>query len=122
MQHAPGFLKLVNEARPQVKEITIAEAKARLTQNPKAILVDVREDDEWRKNHASQAIHLGKGVLERDLEETIPDTDAEIIMYCGGGYRSVLTADVTQKMGYKNVASLIGGYKGLAAANWPMKS
>ena len=122
MQHAPGFLKLVNEARPQVKEITIAEAKARLTQNPKAILVDVREDDEWRKNHASQAIHLGKGVLERDLEETIPDTDAEIIMYCGGGYRSVLTADVAQKMGYKNVASLIGGYKGLAAANWPMKS
>ncbi len=122
MQHAPGFLKLVNEARPQVKEITIAEAKARLTQNPKAILVDVREDDEWRNNHASQAIHLGKGVLERDLEETIPDTDAEIIMYCGGGYRSVLTADVAQKMGYKNVASLIGGYKGLAAANWPMKS
>ena len=120
MQHAPGFLKLVNEARPHVKELTIAEAKARLAQNPKAILVDVREDDEWKKDHAAEAIHLGKGIMERDLEETIPDTDAEIIMYCGGGYRSVLTADVAQKMGYKNVASLIGGYKGLVAANWSM--
>ena len=121
MQHAPGFLKLVNEARPRVKEITIDEARARLAANPQAILVDVREDDEWKKAHAAEAIHLGKGVLERDLEETIPDTNAEIIMYCGGGYRSVLTADVAKKMGYKNVASLIGGYKGLVAANWPMK-
>ncbi len=122
MQHAPGFLKLVNEARPLVNEITIEAARARLAQNPKAIFVDVREDDEWKKGHAAEAIHLGKGVLERDLEETIPDTNAEIIMYCGGGYRSVLTADVAQKMGYKNVASLIGGYKGLVAANWPMKA
>lgn len=122
MQHAPGFLKLVNEARSHVKEISIEEARARLAQNPKAIFVDVREDDEWKKGHAAEAIHLGKGILERDLEETIPDTNAEIIMYCGGGYRSVLTADVAKKMGYKNVASLIGGYKGLVAANWPMKS
>ena len=122
MQHAPGFLKLVNEARPLVHEITIEEVRARLAQNPKAVLVDVREDDEWKKGHAAEAIHLGKGILERDLEETIPDTNAEIIMYCGGGYRSVLTADVAQKMGYKNVSSLIGGYKGLVAANWPMKS
>ncbi len=121
MQHALGFLKLVNEARPRVKEISIEEARARLAQNSKAILVDVREDDEWKKGHAAQAIHLGKGILERDLEETIPDTNAEIIMYCGGGYRSVLTADVAKKMGHKNVASLIGGYKGLVAANWPMK-
>ncbi len=121
MQHAPGFLKLVNEARPHVKEISIEEARARLAQNPKAIFVDVREDDEWKKSHATEAIHLGKGILERDLEETIPDTNAEIIMYCGGGYRSVLTADVAKRMGYKNVASLIGGYKGLVAANWPMK-
>ena len=122
MQHAPGFLKLVNEARPRVKEITIDEARARLAANPKAILMDVREDDEWKKAHAVEAIHLGKGILERDLEETVPDPNAEIIMYCGGGYRSVLTADVAKKMGYKNVASLIGGYKGLVAANWPMKS
>jgi rhodanese-related sulfurtransferase len=85
-------------------------------------LMDVREDDEWKKAHAAEAIHLGKGILERDLEETIPDTNAEIIMYCGGGYRSVLTADVARKMGYKNVASLTGGYKGLVAANWPMKN
>ena len=120
MQHAPGFLKLVNEARPRVKEISIEEARARLAQNPKALFVDVREDDEWKKSHAAEAIHLGKGILERDLEETIPDKNAEIIMYCGGGYRSVLTADVAKKMGYKNVASLIGGYKGLVAANWPM--
>ncbi len=120
MLHAPGFLKLVNEARPHVKEISIEEARARLAQNPKAIFVDVREDNEWKKGHAAEAIHLGKGILERDLEETIPDTNAEIIMYCGGGYRSVLTADVAKKMGYKNVASLIGGYKGLVAANWPM--
>lgn len=121
MQHSPGFLKVVNEARPRVKEITIEEAKARLAQNPKAILIDVREDDEWKAGHAAEAIHLGKGVLERDIETKIPDTNREIIMYCGGGYRSVLTADVAKKMGYKNVASLIGGYKGLVAANWPMK-
>ena len=122
MQHAPGFLKLVNEARPLVHEITIEEVRARLAQNPKAVLVDVREDDEWKKGHAAEAIHLGKGILERDLEETIPDTNAEIIMYCGGGYRSVLTADVARKMGYKNVSSLIGGYKVLVTANWQMKS
>lgn len=121
MQHAPGFLKLVNEARTRVKEITIEEARVRLAQNPKAILVDVREDEEWKKAHAAEAIHLGKGILERDLEEAIPDPNVEIIMYCGGGFRSALTADVAQKMGYKNVASLIGGYKGLVAANWPMK-
>ena len=120
MQHAPGFLRLINEVRPQVKEITVAEAKARLTQNPKAILIDVREDEEWKADHASQAIHLGKGVLERDLETTIPDPNTEMIMYCGGGFRSVLTADVAQRMGYKNVASVIGGYKCLVAAQWPM--
>lgn len=122
MAHAPGFLKLVNEARPRVKEITIDEARARLAENPKAILMDVREDEEWKKAHAAEAIHLSKGILERDLEETVPDPNTEIIMYCGGGYRSVLTADVAKKMGYKNVSSLIGGYKGLVAADWPMKA
>lgn len=122
MQHSPGFLKLVTEARPRVKEITLDEARVRLAQNPGAVLVDVREDDEWKANHAVEAIHLGKGVLERDLEETIPDTNTEIIMYCGGGYRSILTAEVAQKMGYKNVASLMGGYKGLVAGSWPMKN
>ena len=122
MDHSPGFLKLVNEARPYVKEITVEQARERLASNPQAVLMDVREDSEWNKDHAAQAVHLGKGVLERDLEQMVPDPDREIIMYCGGGYRSVLTAEVAQKMGYRNVYSLIGGYKGLVKAQWPMKS
>jgi rhodanese-related sulfurtransferase len=122
MDHAAGFLKLVNEARPYVKEITVDQARERLAKNPQAVLVDVREDNEWNKDHAAQAVHLGKGVLERDLEQMFPDPGREIIMYCGGGYRSVLTAEVAQKMGYRNVYSLIGGYKGLVKAQWPMKS
>jgi rhodanese-related sulfurtransferase len=122
MDHAPGFLKLVNEARASVKEITIEQARERLARNPKAVLLDVREDSEWQKGHATQAVHLGKGILERDLEGKFPDADAEIIMYCGGGYRSILTAQSAQKMGYRNVSSLIGGYKGLVQAQWPMNS
>ena len=121
MDHSPGFLKMVNDAKSRVKEITIDQARERLKQNSKAVLVDVREDIEWSNGHAAEAIHLGKGILERDLESTIKDPNTEIIMYCGGGFRSALTADAAQKMGYKNVASLIGGYKGLVAANWPMK-
>jgi rhodanese-related sulfurtransferase len=121
MDHSPGFLKVVNEARPRVKEITIEQARERLAKNPKAVLLDVREDSEWQNNHAEQAVHLGKGILERDLETTFPDPGAEIIMYCGGGFRSILTADIAQKMGYKNVSSLVGGYKGLVQAQWPMK-
>ena len=120
MDHSPGFLKIVNEARPRGKELTIEEARARLQQNPKAALLDVREDSEWQKGHAMQAVHLGKGVLERDIETMFPDPNTEIIMYCGGGYRSVLTADVARRMGYRNVASLIGGYKALLQAQWPM--
>ena len=103
-----------------MKEITIEEARARLAQNPKAVLLDVREDNEWQNGHAVQATHLGKGILERDLEKMFPDPSTAIIMYCGGGFRSVLTADAAQEMGYRNVASLIGGYKGLVAAQWPM--
>src|SRR5688572_28100129 len=121
MDHSPGFLKMVNEAKSRVKEITIDQARERLKQNPKAVLVDVREDIEWSNGHAAEAIHLGKEILERDLEGTIKDPNTEIIMHCGGGFRSALTADAAQKMGYKNVSSLIGGYKGLVAANWPMK-
>ena len=120
MDHSPGFLKLVNEVRPKVKEITIDELRERLAQNANAVLVDVREDTEWANGHATQAIHLGKGVLERDIEKAIPDPNHEVIMYCGGGFRSVLTADVAKRMGYRNVASLIGGYKALVQANWPM--
>jgi rhodanese-related sulfurtransferase len=121
MEHSPGFLKLVNEAKSHVKEITIEEARQRLAKNPKAVLMDVREDHEWQKQHAAEAVHLGKGILERDLENRFPDPNTEIIMYCGGGYRSALTARAAQQMGYGNVFSLIGGYKGLVKANWPMK-
>ncbi|HSU53809.1 MAG TPA: rhodanese-like domain-containing protein, partial [Candidatus Dormibacteraeota bacterium] len=113
MNHSPGFLKVVNEARPYVKELTPVQARERLAKNPDAVLMDVREDDEWRAGHAVEAVHLGKGILERDLETKFPDANREIIMYCGGGYRSVLTAAVAQKMGYRNIYSLIGGYKGL---------
>jgi rhodanese-related sulfurtransferase len=122
MDHAPAFLKLVNESKQRIKEVTVAQAKERLAKNPQAILVDVREDSEWEKSHATQAIHLGKGILERDLEKTVPDVTREIIMYCGGGFRSALTADVAQKMGYKNVYSLAGGYKALVEAQWPMNA
>jgi rhodanese-related sulfurtransferase len=121
MDHSPGFLKVVNEARPNVKEITIDQARTRLRENRDALLVDVREDDEWRAGHAAEAQHLGRGVLERDIERTIPDKQKEIIFYCGGGYRSILAAEVAQRMGYTNVASMIGGYKGLVTAQWPMK-
>ena len=120
MVHSPGFLKIVNEARLKVTEITLEQARARLQANPAAVLIDVREDDEWRAGHAVEARHLGKGILERDIEKACPDKHSEIIMYCGGGYRSVLTAEVAQRMGYTKVASLIGGYKALADAQWPM--
>jgi rhodanese-related sulfurtransferase len=121
MENSPGFLKLVNEARPHIKELTVAQARERLTQNPKAVLVDVREDREWENGHAAEAVHLGKGVLERDLEKTFPNRGTELIMYCGGGYRSVLTADVARKMGYGNVFSVISGYRGMKEADWPMR-
>ena len=115
-------MKIVNEARPYVEEITVDQAKERLAKNPKSILVDVREDEEWAAQHATQAVHLGKGVLERDLEKAIPDLDTEIIMYCGGGYRSVLAAAAAKQMGYRRVSSLSGGFKGMLKAHWPMKS
>src|SRR5258706_16367724 len=99
MDHSPGFLKVVNEVRSRIKEIAIDEARIRLAHNPKAILIDVREDLEWAAGHAAEAKHLGKGVLERDIEKEFPDTNAEIIMYCSGGYRSALTRDVAQRMG-----------------------
>ena len=121
MDHSPGFLSLVNDAKKRVKEISIEEARARMKADATIVLMDVREDSEWQKQHAEEAVHLGKGVLERDLETMLPDPNTEIIMYCGGGFRSALTADVAQKMGYWNVHSLIGGYKGMVAAGWPMK-
>lgn len=120
MEHSPNFLRLVDEARPRVHEITIAEAQTRLVERPRCVLMDVREDHEWESGHAIGAVHLGRGILERDLEKMYPHFDTEILMYCGGGYRSVLTCDAAQKMGYRNVHSIIGGYRGMVAAGWPM--
>ncbi|MBI3879857.1 MAG: sulfurtransferase [Verrucomicrobia bacterium] len=120
MQHSPGFLKIVDDAKSRVKEISLEQARARVKANPRVVLLDVREESEWAAGHAAEAKQLGKGILERDLEKMVPDADAEIIMYCGGGFRSALTCDAAQKMGFKNVWSLAGGYKAMAAAGWPM--
>ena len=121
MDHSPGFLKLVNEAKQRVEEISVAEARARLAANAKIVLIDVREDHEWQHEHAAEAVHVGKGVFERDLEKQFPNPNTEIIMYCGGGFRSALTAEAAQRMGYRNVYSLAGGYKAMVMAGWPMK-
>jgi rhodanese-related sulfurtransferase len=120
MDHSPGFLKLVGDAKKHVSEISVAEARAKLAAHSKVVLIDVREDHEWSAGHAVEAVHLGKGILERDLEKLYPDANTEIVMYCGGGFRSAMTCDAAQKLGYKNVHSLIGGYKGMVAAGWPM--
>jgi len=122
MDHSSGFLQIVNEARPRVSEIGLEQARTLLASNPKAVLVDVREDAEWDAQHAVGSLHLGKGVLERDIERLIPDHGTEVVMYCGGGFRSVLAADVAQRMGYKNVTSLIGGFKALTQAGWPLEA
>lgn len=122
MQHSPGFLKLVGEAKKHVEEISLAEARARLAANPKVVLLDVREDGEWLAGHAVEAVHLGKGILERDLEQLYPDPNTELVMYCGGGFRSAMTCAAAQQMGYRKVTSLIGGYKAMVAAGWPMKA
>jgi rhodanese-related sulfurtransferase len=120
MQHSPAFLKVVEEARPRVREISLEQARAMLSADPQTVLMDVREDTEWAKDHAAEAVHLGKGVLERDIEQRFPDPETPLIMYCGGGFRSVLTAEVAQRMGYRNVYSLIGGYKAMVAGSWSM--
>jgi rhodanese-related sulfurtransferase len=122
MVHAPGFLNLVNDAKKRITEISIADARARLAADPRVVLLDVREESEWCAGHAVEAVHLGKGILERDLEKLFPDPTTEIIMYCGGGFRSALACDAAQKMGYRKVHSLIGGYKGMASSGWPVKS
>jgi rhodanese-related sulfurtransferase len=120
MDHSKGFLQLVSDAQSRIQELTIDQARARLAENPSAVLIDVREDSEWSAGHACEAVHLGKGIFERDVEKLYPDTQRELIFYCGGGYRSALVADVAQKMGYTNVRSLIGGYKAMVGAGWPM--
>ena len=122
MEHSPGFLAIVNEARPRVKELSVYEVRTVLQTHPTAVLLDVREDHEWEKGHPIEAVHLGRGILERDIEKKIPDREAEILIYCGGGYRSILAADSAQKMGYHHVYSVKGGYKELVSTGWPMKA
>jgi len=100
----------------------VEQARARLAANPRAVLLDVREESEWAAGHAAESQHLGKGILERDLERRFPDPGAELILYCGGGFRSALACDAAQKMGYGNVASLAGGHRAMVAAGWPMKA
>lgn len=111
MKHSEGFLKLVNEAKTRVREVTVEETRQRLKEKPDAKLIDVREDNEWQAGRASGAEHLGKGIIERDIEAKVPDKSTELILYCGGGYRSALVADVLQQMGYTNVFSMAGGWK-----------
>ena len=122
MKHSPGFLTAVEDAKSRVKEISLEDTRTRLSENPDAVLLDVREESEWNKAHAKEAQYLGKGVLERDLETRFPDKETEIIMYCGGGFRSALTCDAAQKMGYTNVWSMENGYRGMIVAEWPMES
>jgi rhodanese-related sulfurtransferase len=121
VQHSEGFLKLVEDAKTRVRELTVEEARARLRENPSARLVDVREDDEWRRGRAAGAEHLGRGVIERDVEQAHPDKEAELILYCGGGFRSALAADNLQRMGYRRVYSMAGGWKAWQDAGAPVE-
>jgi rhodanese-related sulfurtransferase len=119
MAHAAKFLALVNDAKKRVKETNVADVKRRMDAGEKFVLVDVREESEWAQGHLPGAIHLGKGIIERDLEQRVPEAGAKIILYCGGGFRSALAADNLQKMGYTNVESMDGGWKGWIGAGLP---
>jgi rhodanese-related sulfurtransferase len=119
MQHSPAFLRLVDDARARVREVSGEDARAR--QAAGGHLVDVREDTEWAAGHAAGATHLGKGVIERDIEGRVPDPGAEVLLYCGGGYRSLLAADALQRMGYTNVASVAGGWRAWQEAGAPVE-
>lgn len=119
MAHAPKFLKLVNESKTKVKQTNVEGVKRRMDAGEKFLLVDVREDNEWANGHLPGAVHMGRGIIERDIEAAIPDTNTKMILYCGGGFRSALVADNLQKMGYTNVESMDGGWKGWIAAGLP---
>ena len=120
-KHPPRFLKIVDDAKTRVRECTVSDVKQKLDRKEKFYLVDVREDNEWANGHLPGATHLGKGVIERDVEQKIPDTSAEIVLYCGGGFRSALAADNLQKMGYTNVISMDGGFRGWKEAGLPVE-
>lgn len=119
MVHSPQFLKLVQDAKQRVKETNVPDVKKRIDANERLILVDVREDNEWAKGHLPGAVHMGKGVIERDIEKQVPDVRTKLVLYCGGGFRSALVADNLQKMGYTNVESMDGGWRGWTEAGLP---
>ena len=119
MKHSPGFLAIVNDSLSRVREISVEEVRGDTDSSVDFVLVDVREDSEWNASHATGAIHLGKGIIERDIETVIPEADKKIVLYCGGGYRSALAADNLQKMGYTNVFSMAGGWKAWKEADAP---
>jgi rhodanese-related sulfurtransferase len=120
MKHSPGFLKVVQDAKSRIRETNVEEVKKRLDAGERFILVDVREESEWDRGHLPAAIHLGKGVIERDIEQTIPDKSLPLVLYCGGGYRSALAADNLQKMGYTNVVSMDGGWRVWVESGYPV--
>lgn len=120
-QHSPRFLELVNEERRRIRETDVRTVKERLDRGERFHLIDVREESEWARGRLPGAVDLGKGVIERDIEELIPDTEAEIVLYCGGGYRSALAADNLRAMGYRNVLSMDGGFRGWTAAGYPVE-
>jgi rhodanese-related sulfurtransferase len=119
MVHSPQFLKLVQDAKQRVRETNVPDVKRRIDAGEKFLLVDVREDNEWAKGHLPGAVHMGKGVIERDIEQRVPDTATKLVLYCGGGFRSALVADNLQKMGYTNVESMDGGWRGWTEAGLP---
>jgi rhodanese-related sulfurtransferase len=121
MGHSPGFLKLVDAAKKRVKECTIQQVKARFDRGETFHFVDVREDNEFEAGRAAGAIHIGKGIIERDIEERIPDKNASIVLYCGGGFRSALAADALQQIGYTNVMSMDGGIRAWRDAGYPVE-
>ena len=120
MKHSPEFLKIVDDAKSRVREVNVDEARRKLEAG-KARLIDVREDTEWAAGRARGAEHMGRGVIERDIEQRVPDKSAELILYCGGGFRSALSADSIQKMGYSNVASMAGGWRAWQEAGAPVE-
>lgn len=120
MQHAPGFLKIVNDARSRVKETPVDDVKRRLDRGDNFMLIDVREESEFAKDHLPGAVHLGKGIIERDIEARVPNPETELVLYCGGGFRSALAADNLQKMGYTNVISMDGGIREWREKSYPL--
>jgi rhodanese-related sulfurtransferase len=121
-QHSARFLRIVEDSKKRVREVGIDDVKARLDRGDKFVLVDVREESEYAKDHLPGAIHLGKGIIERDIEERVPELNTPIVLYCGGGYRSALAADNLQKMGYTNVLSMDGGIRGWREKHFPLTS